>query len=363
VRRLAALTAVALVAVPVGAASAAEPPERTAWWSAASGGGLAVPQPSTEEGDLRVTRAVDTQAFAAVHYVTDEDAFSATLVLALREGRTVGMPDVVACPTVGTDWPAGGNQPLENAPDVDCNAGISFGTVSEDATSITFTLDVTQQAEPGVWSMALVPQPEGTVPFSIDFVAPDASAFQADGGASFGLPAPPPAPADDSASTSTGGDTGTTTGSGSAALSSGFLGASPPAGSFDTSPMPPLVADSGAAAESIGSVNDPVVAGAQPATQPQTARRVAADPASGWDSARLAALLGLVALAALIGRASGQTPPPLRLLGGRARVVALDLSTAAVTAGTAAAVPLAGERARGIGRFARPRDAAPRRLR
>ena len=72
---------------------------------------------------------------------------------------------------------------------------------------------------------------------------------------------------------------------------------------------------------------------------------------------RLLALLVLVGGSAAVGYAAGQQRPGPRLLGGRA--------ASAVPAGlpvqeTAAAPD---RRPRGIGRFAKARDAAPRRLR
>src|SRR5687768_4019284 len=74
-------------------------PERTAWFNAASGGGLAAPQPTTSEDDLRVVRALETQAFSTLLY--SGDGVRASLELAVRDGSAQGTPDVVACPTVG----------------------------------------------------------------------------------------------------------------------------------------------------------------------------------------------------------------------------------------------------------------------
>ena len=349
-RRAAAvlLVAAGLVAGPAPAALA-EAPEKTGWWSAASGGGLALPQPTAAEGDLRVARTVRTEAFAAV-LVRADGATSAELTLGLREGRTIGTPDVVACPTAGTDWQEGGNQPVDAAPAVDCGA-LSLASSSEDGRSLVFGLDATQQVEPGVWSVALLPQPGVTTPFSVDLVVPD------DGGVTVlqSAPADDAEPAVEDTAASEPAATGT------AEQPSGFTAdsAAPvldvPAPAGEGVAVNPLLAEpltSAVEPEAEPPLVDLQVAPPQGASTPRLA---AAQDATGLDGPRLLALLALVAVAYLVGRAQGEQRPGPRLLGGRARV--------AQVVAPAAAAPEPAERPRGIGRFAKQRDHAPRRLR
>ena len=70
----------------------------------------------------------------------------------------------------------------------------------------------------------------------------------------------------------------------------------------------------------------------------------------------LLALLALAGGSAAVGYAAGQQRPGPRLIGGRARL-------APAGAPAVAAAPGPEDRPRGIGRFAKPRDTAPRRLR
>jgi ABC-type branched-subunit amino acid transport system ATPase component len=89
------------------------------------------------------------------------------------------------------------------------------------------------------------------------------------------------------------------------------------------------------------------------AFQPVTPAGVVEDLGSGR---RLLALLVLAGGSAAVGYAAGQQRPGPRLLGGRSRL-------APAAAPALAEPPSAQERPRGIGRFAKARDAAPRRLR
>ena len=331
--------------VGTGPAALANAPEKTGWWSAASSGGLALPQPTAADGHLRVTRTLRTEAFAAV-LVRADGARAATLTLGVREGRTVGTPDVVACPTAGTDWPEGGNQPADQAPSVDCGL-LALPSVSQDGTSLVFALDTTQQVEPGVWSVALVPQPGGSSPFSVDLVVPDDGGVVVEGGDDVELPASDQqAPGEASAAESPAGFT--------ADAATPVLDVPAPAG--EAVAVNPLLADALPAPAEAAEAEPPLVdlQVAPPAGGPRP-RLAAAQDVAGLDGPRLLALLALVAVAYLVGRAHGEQRPGPRLLGGRARV--------ATPAPEPVAVEDPAERPRGIGRFARQRDAAPRRLR
>lgn len=350
-RRLAvpgALAVAATAACPAGTAWAESTPavERTAWFSAASGGGLAAPQPGTAEGDLRVARAAQTQAFGTLLY--RGEGARAALDLQLRDGAGAGTPEVVACPTVAADWADGGNQPMDAAPEVDCARALAYGILSEDGLTLSFGLDSAFEVEPGTWSIALVPAPSAVVagpppkaplPFTTDLQRPEIGAFVLT--EAFSLPVTPDpvseAPPDD----------GATTGGSGTAVSDGFAALPADSGSAPAAALDPAVAPP---------VAPPAASSPLPVTlaQPVVLRQAAQ---AGDDDAgrRLLALLALAGGSAAVGYAAGQQRPGPRLIGGRAGLGA----PAAVAATTAPGT----DRPRGIGRFARERDGAPRRLR
>lgn len=363
-----AAAVVVAVALP-GQATTAPAAEKAGWWSATSGGGAALPQPSTADGDLRVARGAQASAaapasqpaaFAALLY--RHDGTRATLQLKFRDQRVVGTPDIAACPTKDTGWTPGGNQPAAAAPQVDCGASTSFGTLAADGTSVSFTLDSRFQVEPGVWSVALVPTPgdvnpgpppSAPLPFSADLVAPEPGAFTAE---SDGDPLPASDPVADSG-TGTGPAVPAATGDGSATatLPGGFSAGSVPAPADTSGLSLPSVA--GAAGPTSGAAPAPAVA-APTATSRRPVRPAAASaPTVGTN---LLVLAALVALAAWLGRESSLPRTSPRLLGGRARLAG---ATAAGPADAPAGPPSPEDRPRGLGQFARVRDAAPRRLR
>ena len=352
VRRLAVPAALTCAAVLAPATAAmAEEPQRTGWWNRASAGPVVAPAPGTSPGELRVASGPDApSAYAAVLYPTPGST-SATLDLKVSPGSTFGTPEVVACPTVTTDWPEGDNQPYSAAPEFDCDAGSSFGSLSEDGSTMSFLLDSTTQIEPGVWSLALVPQPDSTSGlFVIDFQKPDASAFVA------APPEPEPGSSLEPAPSAPGSSAGGSGSSGDAFFPSFDEQPSFDSGGTGTAEVAPLVAGGDEAALPQASGPEPAVAGAAPGNQ----RVLLARPAGVVDDLgagrRLLGLLVLAGGSAAVGYAAGQQRPGPRLIGGRAR---------ALPATATAAVPVAPaeERPRGIGRFARVRDAAPRRLR
>jgi hypothetical protein len=336
-----ALTA-ALVLVP-GAAALAEEPERTGWWSKLSAGGAALPQPTTGEGELRISNGVDGPvAFSAVLY-PGLGASAALLTLQVKPDQTLGTPDLLACVTQDAQWPEGGNQPYDAAPDYDCDAGSAFGELSPDGTTLTFLLDATQQDLSGAWSLALVPTPGSSTPFSLDLEKPAADAFVAQPAGSSQEPFVSSEPDADAGS-----------GSGEPFLPDAFPAAPP--GDSGSAELPPLVAGGEQAALPATAAPAPALARAAPAGAPVLLTRPAGVADDLGSERRLLALLVLAGGSAAVGYAAGQQRPGPRLLGGRAR-----LATPAVAA---AGVPEAAQdRPRGIGRFARTRDSAPRRLR
>lgn len=339
--RVAALAALCAPLVLLVAPAAAAEPERSGWWNRLSGPGLALPQPTTAPGDLRVASGGDgPSAYAALLYST-AGAATATLDVGVRSGSAVGTVEVVACPTTATDWVEGENQPFDAAPAYDCAVGLAFGSLSADGTTLSFRLDQSLQVEPGRWSVALVPQPDAATPFAVDLVTPGPQAFVPE------LPSPPePAGAAPAVPVNTG-----TAGTSSPPDVLSAPGLDLPALLGWDDPAVDVAAPEAAA---------PALAAAAPQTVVPTAVRtpgVAADLGGG--GARLLALLVLVAGSAAFGYVSGQPRPGPRLLGGRARAV-----TAAVPVATGPElIERAGERPRGIGRFAKERTSGPRRLR
>ena len=372
-RVVAVLAALALPLLAVGPASAEEPAvDRSAYFAATGLGGLGAPSPTVNEGDLRVSRSLRTAApageletpsevlsFAALLYRAP--GVRASLELTLREGA-VGTPDVQACATVGTDWEAGPNQPLD-ALQYDCSLATALGVLSEDGTTVAFSIDDRWQPEPGVWSIAVVPtsaEPVVTVPpvvplpFSADFAQPEPGQFVTE--AAFVLPGEPGSSDSgsfDPGSFGSGTGTGTTSGGGGAFLPGGGFttpGGSGFSGGLGSTTVPPAVAGGALPDPQAAAPQSPVLAGAPRAGALRPAS-VAEDLSSG---ARIAALLALAGLCAAVGWASGQQRPGPQLIGGRARA-------AAFAAGAPVAEPAG--RPRGIGRFEKVRDAAPRRLR
>jgi hypothetical protein len=344
-----------LVSAPAAAqaAPATPAPERTASYSAASGGGLAAPQPTANEGDLRISRTVRTESFATLLYRAP--GARASLDVTIRDvPPPTGTPDVLACPTTGAAWKAGTNQPIDAAPAYDCTGTVGFGALSEDGTTLSFALDPAFQVEPGVWSIALVPTPSElqvvvgvpsvASPFSLDLAAPEAGSFVAE--PEFVTPTLEE-PATDPATDAGGTDGGT----GEALLPGGFA-AAPSVGTGVAAQAPLLAGGADAALAAQPTAPAPILPAAAPPLLAQPAG-VAEDLGSGR---RLLALLVLAGGSAAVGYAAGQQRPGPRILGGRSRL-------GAPAAAAAVPVPTADDRPRGIGRFAKPREAAPRRLR
>ncbi len=256
---------------------------------------------------------------------------------------------MAACPTKTSTWEAGGNQPFEAGPGYDCAAGTVFGSLAADGASISFPLDSTVLPASGPLSLALAPLPDGTAPFSIDLSDPVYTPAEASPAA--GTPAADPAPAAAAPPPAAPppGDAGS--------LASGSTDEAPAVPDVAEAPAPEL-----AGAEALPAADAPsaplaeeVPPVAAPTAVLPAARLVAGETDQGRDGPRVLALLTLVAVSAGAGYAAGQQRPAPRLLGGRA----------ASAAGTSLVVreQEQGPDPRGIGRFSRVRDAAPRRLR
>lgn len=327
----------------------AQEPDRTGWWNRVSAGGVAAPLPTTAEGDLRIANAPDgPAAFAAVLYSVFGST-DATLALQVRADRTVGTPDVVACATVDTEWKEGGNQPYDAAPAYDCALGSSQGELAPDGSTLTFLLDSTTQDATGAWSLALVPAPGSTAPFHLELAAPGEEAFAAGPSSSEQEPfvSSEPEPFEQ--------DPGSGGGSDEAFLPGAGFGA-PPAFDAGTAEQPLLAGGADAALPGAEPATpQPALAGGPAANGPVLMTQPAGVVEDVSSGRRLLALLVLAGGSAAVGYAAGQQQPGPRLIGGRAR-------GATPPAGAAPALP-GEERPRGIGRFAKERTAAPRRLR
>jgi len=313
-------------------AALADAPTKTGWWNEASANGVALPQPTTGADNLHVQEGPSgPTAYAAVAYPLLGAVPSATLQLKVAPNSALGTPDVLACPTKDATWKAGGNQPYAARPQYDCATGVP-GIRAADGTTITFLLDTRQQLS-GSYSLALVPAPDA-VPFSVDFVKPDATSLAPDVDA-----APPAEPTTEpepfTAPPPGAGVSGPAPfGTGSEVLTAPFQAAAP----LPVVPSEPVpMAAPAPVAPNAGQTGGPT------AVAPPLA------PVSNRERYQAGTLLAL--LAGALVWACQQPAPERRLIGGLSR--------------TASAPPAAlgvNERPRGIGRFATTRTAAARPL-
>ncbi len=337
-----------------GAIAWADAPEKTAWFTVLSAGPLTVPAPTAAEGDLRVSgQGTQPTSYATLSLRTTGD--SGVLTLAVRS-TSAGTPELALCPTKSPTWEAGGNQPFSAGPEYDCSSVSTLGMLGGDGMSVTFELDSSLLPAPGVVSLAVVPLPEGTVPFIADLgdvaFAPAAAAEPAEE-----APAAEPAPAPEPT-----GGTGTAEAPPLAPDSGADL---PPAPVVEDAPAPelagveaePLAPEAPADAEEVA----PDVALETPADQTVLPVTQVARSEDTSDGPRLVALLTLIGISAAAGYAAGQQRTVPRIIGGRAR--SLPAGAAGPGSAVAVAEPVDVPLERGIGRFSRLRDAAPRRLR
>ena len=354
-RRALAVASGALLLLAAATPASAASPERSGWWNRLSSGALLLPAPTTAPGDLRVASGGDAPTAYAAVLLRAAGSTSATLELVVREGRAVGTPDVVACPTVEDDWPAGDDQAFELAPAYDCGLGQAVGSPTADGTGLVFLLDGTTQTAPGQWSLALVPAPEVAAPFVVDLQPPGPQSF---------LPAPPDPAADP--------DPGPAAPPTDPTAAKPFDGAAPEPLLPGLEPGPAVPAtDLGVAQAPLlagelppvgagtvpATVPGPALAGAAPAGPLRTfATRPVAVAVPGLEGDRLLALLLLVGLSGTVGYAAGKNRTAPQLIGGRA-------GRAVVATGPVSGDAEDAPRQRGIGRFAKQRERAPRRLR
>ena len=300
----------------------ADAPSKAGWWNALSGGGAALPVPTTGADDLHVSQGPNgPSAFAALAYdVFGQVVTAATLELKIVPHSAVGTVDVMACPTKDTSWKAGGDQPMDSAPAYDCAKGV-VGAASDDLATVTFFLAAPPVGSSG-YSVAIAPSADA-LPFSVDFAKPDAASLTLQVDAAAAAPAPAVEPA-----------------------------APPPAagtGAVQTAPLGPVTAP----VAPVVPQQAPVVAAAVPAPQtaaapvPFTPAARTTPPVSNRD--RYAAGTMLALLSGLLVWAFQQPVPTPRLIGGMARKLPPEITPVDV-------------RPRGIGRFATLRTAPARPL-
>lgn len=348
-------SAIALVIATWPSPASADAPVRTAWWNTVSGGGQSAPDPTTPDGGLHVAVAPgQVLAFGAVLYSLAPDA-TATLELKLS-GQ--GTPVLRACPTKGTSWKEGGDQPADAAPAFDCSLHSYTGSISSDGTTATFLLDGGADVTPGQLSLAIVPymtnnapDPVGTElpvdatpPFSVDIAKPDVSSLTVTS-----LPFVP--------SPNGGGTAGGSSQPATNPQSSGQTSGGQPGGSAPLTPPVDVPGSTQASTPSDTGASPQVAppSGTVPAPAAQQAAAGGPAPTNTTAHNMALALLVLVAMV-VVGSSTTSTTRQPRLLGGAGR------NAAAAAPAAAAAVVAAPLGVRGLGRFAKERSSAPRPL-
>ena len=316
-------------------------PEDTAWWSKAQQ--APSPAPTVPINQATGSNLMDgndpsgPNAITAVRYTVpgtidgepvDASTASGTLTLKVAATGAVGTPVVEACPIISS-WQAAQGGEWASRPKYNC-ATAAKGVFNADSTVATFALGPGLQTRPGVFDLAIVPDPANQTPFSVQFAPPggDSLTVRAAGA---------PAPADESAAAGAPvADTGTTSDSG---LSPDLA-----------APVPGLsVTPSGAPA-----TTDTTVGSGGGGAKGTTSTLALATPIRRFSDKRGQRALGFVLLVLLGASRWWFGGPPVRrprLLGSLGADAEGDGSDEQpfVAAG-------------GIGRFARPRTERPPRL-
>jgi hypothetical protein len=185
------LLAVAPMTATYGAGSSGSTLDAAGWWSKSQAmpvqgdvGGLGavtaptVPPPATvPPKGLYVSGdgTADGSAIAAVRFRLDGQA-GGTLTLRLPSGSTLtGTESVVACPIVGGFTPAE-NGRWDSKPGYEPASCIIEGTPADDGTSMSFAIPATFASALGDVSVAVVPA-AGATPFSLAFDPPADDSF------------------------------------------------------------------------------------------------------------------------------------------------------------------------------------------
>jgi hypothetical protein len=153
----------------VGTAGA-DAPVRVGWWNSVSAGGNAAPSPTTPAGGMRVAGGPSAVfAYGALLYPVPQAA-SGQLQLSITGSQ--GTVALVACPTKTANWAAGDDQASDNEPAYDCSTFHFPGTVSADGKTVAFSVSGLAEPTPGSLSLAIVPDPAASAPFSADIDKP-----------------------------------------------------------------------------------------------------------------------------------------------------------------------------------------------
>lgn len=280
-----------------------------------------VPAPATVPADgLYVANdASGPSAIAAVRYLLDGQA-GGTLTLHLAEGATLtGTEALTACPVQGGFTPAQ-NGRWDSAPAYDPASCVVIGTPDAEGSAFTFDVPATFASSLGDVSIVIAPQPDSATPFSVAFDKPADDSFTVTTQVQAQTPAaatPPPA------------------------YVPGSAVYTPPAASFAA---PPTIE---APTTTVPAVTDgsEVAVAAPPAAVPAAAT---ADEDRAAKFAAVAMLLAIGAAFWWLAKQPSRVPRLLGSVGGAANPAEAQVRALVRTG-----------RARGIGRFARYREAPP----
>jgi hypothetical protein len=384
-------TVVALAASAGDATASSGPTVESGWWNEAAVGTVQAPS-TTPANQLQVSYGggsssslpstfKGTLAFSAVRITLPAGTSTSDVVslkLTIPSRSSVGTAAVSACPTTSS-WKPGANQQPKAAPGYSCKGRQADGK----ATAADETWNIPASWASGAdLSVALIPTPGTTEPFSVSYNQPTSASVTVVAPAAPGSVTPviePPAAFSPSPS-------------GVGSVSSG-VPSTPGPGATTSGPATPASAGSAAAAPSLGSLGSGSagngasgspssrVSGAPASAAPGGGSPVSASHGRGG---RIMAFVLLVGLAVALFALSAQSDRPPQLLGplgagpasgrsglggSRTRQVALagaaeadPYQQADPTRRPAAPVLVAAAPVRGIGRFARPRLAPPKRL-
>jgi hypothetical protein len=367
-----AATLAALVLAAQPAMAAGGPTVESGWWNEASAGPVAAPS-TTQSNQVQVSNGLSGPlAFAAVRVgipTATPAGWSLTLRLA-PTSSTVGTPAVSACPTT-SNWKPGPDQDASTAPGYSCTSGHQIDAKAS-GSDATWTIPVSW-ASRGTLSVALVPTPGTSSPFSVSYPAPTPESVT--------LAPPPPANPPAPSPVASGPPPAGSSGQGSAAPAPGVAngsGVGSPASPAAEVVAPAVATGSGAAAASTNSgagpalgtiaagtagptgtaANGPVAVAAPASAAPGGGTKGAGTSGHG---ARVMAFGLLVATGLALFFLAAQPDRVPRLLGP---LGATKLG-GSIDSGRIDGGPVDGGHpgvVRGVGRFARLRTTPPRRL-
>lgn len=185
-RRAAAALVLLAVVVWFGGSASAEAPIKQGWWSRWQQEPLPVvtltlPPPTTTSGGLTVARDATQETAVAALYFQAPPGADVSLYLAAADATGVRLPPntgaaVQACPAT-SPWDGQLNGPWKNAP-IWSNDFCEPGTVVAGDAGIVWTLPATMQDEDGVYDIVIVPR--GQAPYVVNFRATGEETFVAD---------------------------------------------------------------------------------------------------------------------------------------------------------------------------------------